>query len=106
MDKTFPKVPVVGLKPRAPKICGTPPCAASVVVLCECGYPYPFQIPSVDRAGCCPGCKLKFVISEISFRNAGGQVSMNVQVAKWNGPMSASTELDIGLVVPSDLAHV
>lgn len=88
----FPKVPVIGLQPTKVNICGT---VVSMVVLCDCGSPVPVVIPNLDRAGVCMTCKTKYVISKLEMQNVNGQVSMNTQVSKWGGPVSASPDLDL-----------
>lgn len=91
----YPKVPIIGLQPRKVDVCGLP--LISCVVTCDCGSPAPIIIPNIDRAGFCPSCKTKLVIARVDFQNVNGHVTLNTQVAKWQGPMSASSELTIGL---------
>lgn len=88
----FPKVPTIGVQRRQVQIAHT---TVSAVLVCDCGSPAPVLIPNHDRAGICLACKTKYVISELLFKNEGGLITMDTQVAKWNGPMSASKELDV-----------
>lgn len=88
----FPKVPVIGLQPTKVSICGV---VTSMTILCDCGSPVPVIIPNMDRAGICMTCKTKYVISKLKFENVNGNVSIEQQVAKWGGPMSASPDLDV-----------
>src|SRR5690242_18751028 len=87
-----PRVPIIGLK-KPEVVCHYT--AAQCVVTCDCGSPTPIVIPGLDRAGLCVACKSKYVIARLDFTNAQGQVSMNIQVGKWLGPMAASFDLDL-----------
>lgn len=92
METTFPKVPVIGLQRRQVQITQT---MIAAVLVCDCGSTAPVLIPNHDRAGVCLACKTKYVLSALDFQNQGGLITMDTQVAKWNGPMSASRELDV-----------
>lgn len=90
-----PRIPVIGLQRRQVKHIDV---RVIEVVMCDCGNPDPIVIPGFDRAGFCPKCKTKLIISKLEFANVNGNVTMSVQVAKWNGPMSAaSRDLEVGL---------
>lgn len=97
-EPTFPRVPVIGLQKRQVSIAHT---CASVVILCDCGSPAPILIPNFDRAGLCLACKTKYVIANLQFKNENGLVSLNVDVAKWRGPMDASKELVVPATTPT-----
>lgn len=92
LTSKFPKVPTIGLQPRKVQIAGY---VLSAAIVCDCGSMKPILIPNVDKAGVCLACKAKYVIAGLEFRNEGGQVTSNIQVARWNGPTSASKELDV-----------
>lgn len=92
------RVPTIGLQPKQVQIApGTAGTLISVTMLCDCGSDVPVLIPNVDRAGLCTRCKTKYVISKVQFQNDSGLISMNTEVAKWRGPMSASKEMDVEL---------
>ena len=88
----FPKVPTIGLQPAKAMVCDW---AAQMVVLCDCGSPVPILVPNIDRAGVCKTCKTKYVIARFEMVNNNGQIGVNVQLAKWGGPTSASPDLDV-----------
>lgn len=91
LEQVRPKGHVIGLQRRSVHVAAT---MVSAVIVCDCGSPAPVLIPNHDRAGICLACKTKYVISELVLKNTG-LVSVETQVAKWNGPMSASRELDV-----------
>lgn len=95
LKHVFPKVPIIGSQPREVT------CHAfdgRAVVVCDCGSPTPIDIPSFNRAGFCTACKQKFVIASMGLVNNGGHVTTEITIAKWAGPMSASRELEVGLL--------
>jgi hypothetical protein len=88
----FPKVPVINLQKRKVQIVHIISC---VVMTCDCGSTVPILIPNHDRAGICLTCKTKYVIAKFEVKNENGLITTSVDVAKWNGPMSASPALDV-----------
>jgi hypothetical protein len=87
-----PNVPLVGVQ-KPSVVCHFT--AAQSVVSCDCGSSVPVVIPGLDRAGMCGSCQTKYVIASLRFANVQGQVTMDVQIGKWHGPMAASFELDL-----------
>lgn len=92
--KEFPRVPILGVK-KPEVVCHY--VHGSAVIGCDCGSPLPVIVPAFDRAGICLACKTKYVIAELHFTNANGDVQIQTKVAKWRGPMSASADLDVSL---------
>lgn len=69
--------------------------ASQAVLTCDCGSHLPVVIQGLDRAGQCHSCQTKWIIYRIDYLNNQGVVTMNLQVAKWFGPMAATRELDL-----------
>ncbi len=102
LKHVFPRVPIIGGEPRVVK------CSVfdgRATILCDCGNHTPIDIPSFNRAGFCVGCKQKYVISKLAFMNNNGQVSSEIEIAKWGGAMSASKELEVGLTNEPELTR-
>lgn len=92
LTSRFPKVPTIGLQPRKVQVAGY---VLSAAIVCDCGSAKPILIPNVDKAAVCTACKQKYVIASLVFRNENGLITSNIDIAKWNGPTSASKELDV-----------
>lgn len=99
----FPKVPIIGGQSRE-VTCSV--FDARATILCDCGSPIPIDIPSINRAGFCTGCKTKYVISKLIIRNLNGHIGSEIEIAKWQGPMSASRELDVGLTAEPEPSRI